>query len=68
MYEDAYARFFDLKNIWEGEGSSDQRKAISEELSHLAKSLEEEDPASDPLIDKWERELREGKQIDLEER
>ena len=68
MYQDAFARFFDLKEGWEDvDGTSAQRRVITEELQAMAASLGENDPTADPLFDKWERELAAGKDIDLEE-
>ena len=47
----------------------EQRRHISGQLRKLYKVLEEEDSTrgEDPLIDKWERELAEGKIPDLDE-
>lgn len=53
------------------EGRYGDKSDLYERLALIDKALDDEtEPrgySSDPLIDKWERELAEGKEIDLEE-
>lgn len=70
MYEDAYERKFDLETLLEDpEMRQEERRHVSQKLRRIYKALGEEDLTlgEDPLIDKWERELAEGKEPDLDE-
>ncbi len=70
MYEDAYERMHDLETLLEDpEIRQEERRNISRKLRKLYKALGEKDTTwgEDPLIDKWEQELAEGKIPDLDE-
>lgn len=70
MYEDAYEKAGDLEALLDDPDTrQEERRAISQKLRKLYKALGERDTTwgEDPLIDKWERELAEGKIPDLEE-
>ena len=49
------------------EDEPDKDGALLEELNSINKALGEEETVIDPLFDKWERELAEGKIPDLDE-
>lgn len=65
MWEDCYERKGNLETRLE-EATGHERQDILEQLERLAKALDE-DFSQDPLADKWERELMEGKIPDLDE-
>lgn len=70
MYEDAYERKGDLETLLEDPDlKQEERRAVSRKLRKLYKALGEIDrtQGEDPLIDKWEKELAEGKIPDLNE-
>ncbi len=48
-------------------GAGDQTGELMARLNILEKALQEEEYSSDPLIDKWERDIAEGRTPDLNE-
>lgn len=70
MYEDAYEKKRDLETLLEDPDlKQEERRSISQKLRRVYKALGEKDESmgEDPLADKWERELAEGKTPDLDE-
>ncbi len=72
MYEDAYEKVRDLETLLEDPDiKQEERRGLSQRLRKLYKMLGETDEdkaiGEDPLIDKWEKELAEGKMPDLDE-
>ena len=70
MYEDAYERKLDLETLLKDpEMRHEERRQISQKLRRIYEALGETDMAygEDPLADKWERELAEGKVPNLDE-
>lgn len=69
MYVDMYQQRDEV--LRELETRQTNKEMLYEHLAVINKALEDEtEPqqySSDPLIDKWERELAEGKEIDLDE-
>jgi len=71
MYEDMYYRRDQLSSQINESGDSREFRELSRQLGFLDKALDNEtthDTGEDDLIDKWERELREGKTPDLTEK
>ena len=69
MYEDLYSRKFELEDMIENGSQVGESKENMESLASINKILGETENVidGDPLIDKWERELEEGKVPDLDE-
>jgi len=67
MFEDLYVKRSDLERSLET-ASGKENGSIVRQINEINAILEEETYVDDPLIDKWERELAEGKIPDLEEK
>lgn len=69
MYEDLYHRKSMLEYELEEATRVDEQSSITNQLSKISEALGEEGPETfrDDLIDKWEKEIAEGKTPDLTE-
>ena len=70
MYEDIFEKKAELEGLLDdADLRHEERRRLSKQLRSIMKALGEPDPTlgEDPLIDKWERELAEGKTPDLNE-
>lgn len=70
MYEDLYAKKAELEAELKTAAAPREHTAIARQLEQVEKALGEKSYVSahgDDLIDKWERELAEGKTPDLTE-
>lgn len=66
MYEDSLVRKDEImEELKEAKGEASS--ALLKQLNAVSKLLGEDEYTSDPLIDKWERELEEGLTPDLNE-
>ena len=70
MYEDWYLRRAELEGMLEhrdGGIAMEQVREIQKEIAALTRALGEEVESEDDLIDRWEKELADGKTPDLTE-
>lgn len=68
LYEDIYERKKEIEaDLADNDVSLSEKTALSGKLARICRMLGEPEPFVDPLADKWDRELDEGKIPDLDE-
>ena len=68
MYEDIYSEVADIESLLDDDNvRQEERRRLSDKLRRLKRMLGEEVASEDDLIDKWEREIAEGRTPDLDE-
>jgi len=67
FFEDMFAQRQEILASLEEEGNQVDQERAYKQLNAINRALDLPEVVSDPLIDKWERELAEGKEPDFEE-
>lgn len=67
FFEDMYAQRDEVISLLESDEKHIDHEKLYKQLNAINKALDLPEIAADPLIDKWEKELAEGLEPDLEE-